>query len=129
MLLTLLPMIYSVTREPKKLLIPSLFVYAFPTIKSEFKITFFKPLQSKKALFPILVTFLGIVTEVKPVQLRNAFSPMLVTLLGIFMDLSLSIPKHKYAGIYSTLSPNVIDVTALVNGLVKGRVKEKAAQF
>jgi hypothetical protein len=34
----------------------------------------------------MLVTLLGIVTEVKPEQLLNAFSPMLVTFSGIIIE-------------------------------------------
>ena len=39
--------------------------------------------QPENALSPMLVTLLGIVTEVKAVHSRNALSPMLVTPLGI----------------------------------------------
>ena len=42
-----------------------------------------RPVQALKALSPIIVTLLGIVTLVSPVHSRNAASPMLVTLLGI----------------------------------------------
>jgi hypothetical protein len=40
-----------------------------------------------KAPSPMLVTLLGIVTEVKLLQLEKAEFPMLVTLLGIVTDL------------------------------------------
>ena len=40
----------------------------------------------------MLVTLLGIVTEVKPVQLVKAPSPMLVTLLGIVTEVKLLQP-------------------------------------
>ena len=66
--------------------------------------------QHQKALFPMLVTLLGMVMEVKLVQPRKALLPMLVTLLGIVMEVRLDIPEHKYAGIDSTLSPNVNEV-------------------
>ena len=42
-----------------------------------------------KASVPMLVTLLGIVTEVKPVQCAKATSPMLVTLLGIVTEVKL----------------------------------------
>ena len=42
-------------------------------------VTDVKPLQPRKALLPMLVTELGIVTDVKPVQKEKANSPMLVT--------------------------------------------------
>ena len=38
----------------------------------------FKPVHSKKAEFPMLVTLLGIVIEVKLEQLEKVLSPMLV---------------------------------------------------
>ena len=34
----------------------------------------------------MLVTLLGMVTEVRPLQPKNASSPMLVTLLGMVME-------------------------------------------
>ena len=49
-------------------------------------VTEVKPEQPLKAATPMLVTLLGIVTEVKPEQLQKACNPMLVTLLGIVMD-------------------------------------------
>ena len=42
-----------------------------------------RPMQSENALFPMLVTLLGIVTLFRPVQLENALFPMVVTLPGI----------------------------------------------
>ena len=39
--------------------------------------------QPEKALLPILVTLLGIVTEVKEEQSSKALYPIVVTLLGI----------------------------------------------
>ena len=39
----------------------------------------------------MLVTLLGIVTEVKPEQLLNAEFPMLITLLGIVTEVK---PEH-----------------------------------
>ena len=45
-----------------------------------------KPEQPLKALSPMLVTLLGIVTEVKPEQKKKAALPMLVTLLGIVTE-------------------------------------------
>ncbi len=43
-------------------------------------VTEVKPVQPEKAQFPMLVTLLGIVTEVKPLQLEKALFLMLVTL-------------------------------------------------
>ncbi len=43
-------------------------------------------LQPPKATIPMLVTLLGIVTEVKPLQPEKAPLPMLVTLLGIVTE-------------------------------------------
>ena len=45
-----------------------------------------KPSQLEKALFPILVTELGIVIDVKPLQAKKAQLPILVTELGIVID-------------------------------------------
>ena len=42
-----------------------------------------RPSQFKKAIFPILVTELGIVTEVRPLRPQKAPYPILVTELGI----------------------------------------------
>jgi hypothetical protein len=41
--------------------------------------TFVRAVQPLKALFPIEVIVLGIVTEVRPVQSRKAFSPIATT--------------------------------------------------
>ena len=38
------------------------------------------------AAYPMLVTLLGMVTEVRPEQPQNAASPMLVTLLPMVME-------------------------------------------
>ena len=46
-------------------------------------------LQPEKALSPILVTELGIVTEVRPLQFSKAPSPILVTELGIVTEVRL----------------------------------------
>ena len=51
-------------------------------------------LHSLNAYLPMLVTLLGMVTEVRPEQLWNALSPMLVTLLGISMEVSLEQPEN-----------------------------------
>jgi hypothetical protein len=45
-----------------------------------------KPMQLKKAKFPIHVTPSGIVMEVKPLQLLKALFPILVTLSPIVTD-------------------------------------------
>ena len=49
------------------------------------QVTLSREVHSAKAKFPILVTLLGIVTEVKE-QPQKACSPMLVTLLGIVTE-------------------------------------------
>ena len=46
----------------------------------------FKLEQLRKALCPILVTLLGIVTEVREEQLEKAIFPILVMLLGIVTE-------------------------------------------
>ena len=48
-----------------------------------------KPLQPLQAPSPMLVTVLGIVTEVKLLQLSKAKLPMLVTLLPIVTEVKL----------------------------------------
>ena len=58
------------------------------------------PLQFSKALFPILVTLLGILIEVSPVQLRKALIPILVTLLGILIEVS---PSQAEKALFSIL--------------------------
>ena len=45
-----------------------------------------KLLQSSNALFPMLVTESGIVTDVRPLQPQNALLPMRVTEFGIVTD-------------------------------------------
>ena len=52
------------------------------------------PVQPWKALEPILVTLLGIVTEVKPLQEEKASSPIFVTLLGIVIELKPLHPEY-----------------------------------
>ena len=42
----------------------------------------------------MLVTLLGIVTEVKPLQPEKALLPMLVTLLGIVTEVKLLQPEN-----------------------------------
>ena len=46
-------------------------------------------LQSRKASEPMLVTLFGMVTEVRPRQYWKALSPMLVTLLGMVTEVRL----------------------------------------
>ena len=46
-------------------------------------VTDVKPEQPEKALPPMVVTLLGIVTDVKPEQPEKALPPMVVTLLGM----------------------------------------------
>ena len=49
-------------------------------------VTEVRPLQSLKAFCPISLTLLGIETEVRPLHPSKADSPMLVTLLGIVTE-------------------------------------------
>ena len=79
-------------------------------------VTEVKPVQPEKALPPMLVTLLGIVTEVKPVHFQKAELPMLSTLLGIIIDVRFEKPEQRFAGIYSTSSPNIKDVIRRMNG-------------
>ena len=51
--------------------------------------------------------------DVKPEQFSNALLPILMTLLGIFTEVSLFIPEQMEAGITSTSSPNVNVFTLL----------------
>jgi hypothetical protein len=50
------------------------------------KFTVLRPLQLEKAFCPMLVTLLGMVTEVRPLQPEKAELTMLVTLLGIVKE-------------------------------------------
>ena len=79
-------------------------------------VTEVKLVHSRKALPPMLVTLLGMVTEVKAVQPVKAPGPMLVTLLGIIIDVRFEKPEQRFAGIYSTSSPNIKDVIRRMNG-------------
>ena len=49
-------------------------------------VTEVKPVHPENAAPPMLVTLLGILTEVKPLQLANACTPMLVTLLRMVTE-------------------------------------------
>ena len=55
----------------------------------------------------MLVTLLGIVTEVRPLQPENDFSPILVTLPGILIEATFVFPSKKCEGITSTSFPIV----------------------
>ena len=59
----------------------------------------------------MLVTLLGIVTEVKEVQLLKALLPMLVTLLGIVIEVKEEQLAKAYSPIPITLSPMTYSVT------------------
>ena len=48
--------------------------------------------------------------ELRDEQAKKAPFPILVMQLGILTEVRLFIAQHKYAGIYSTLSPNINDV-------------------
>ena len=74
-------------------------------------VTEVKLLHHLKAHSPMLVTLLPIVTEVKLRQPSKAKSPMLVTLLGISIDDSLFIPEQHDAGMVSTSFPKTKEST------------------
>ena len=74
-------------------------------------------MQPEKAPSSILVTDEGIVTEVKPVQSEKAQVPILVTDEGMVIEVKPLNPEHKFDGIFSTLSPNVmVLIRQLING-------------
>ena len=52
-------------------------------------VTEVRPMHPKKALPPMPVTFSGIVIVVKEMHLSKAQAPMVVTLLGMITELSL----------------------------------------
>ena len=56
-------------------------------------VTDVKPEQVLKAPLPMLVTLLGMVIDVKPLQAEKATSPMPVTLLGmtVFLNPAISV--------------------------------------
>ena len=63
----------------------------------------------------MLVTLLGIVTEVKEVQLRKTELPMLVTLLGIVTEVKEEQPSKAASPMLITLSPIIYSVTCEPN--------------
>ena len=64
-------------------------------------VTEVRPEQPENALLPMLVTLLGIVTEVRPEQPENALLPMFVTLFGIIVFLQ---PKTKVLVVVSIMA-------------------------
>ena len=70
-------------------------------------VTEVKPEQSEKAWPPMLSTLLGIVTEVKPEQFEKAKSPTLVTLLPIVTD-------FKPEQLEKALSPMLVTLLGIV---------------
>ena len=60
-------------------------------------------MQPEKALYPIIVTLLGILMEVRLVQPLKAPYSMLVTLLGISMEVSPVQPSKAEISILVTL--------------------------
>ena len=58
----------------------------------------------------MLVTLLGIVTEVRPVQPEKADAPILVTLLGMVMEVRSEQPKNACSPIVVTLLGMVTEV-------------------
>ena len=61
-------------------------VYVLDATALELIYTYTSFSQPVKALFPMSLTLVGMVTDVRPVQAEKALSPMLVTLLGMVMD-------------------------------------------
>ena len=61
--------------------------------------------------FLLIIDSDSIVTEVNLLQFLKALFPMLVTLLGIVIEVRLVIPAQMDAGITSTSFPKVNDVT------------------
>jgi membrane-associated HD superfamily phosphohydrolase len=59
--------------------------------------------EYKNALSQMLVTLLGMVTEVKLLQLLNALSPMLVTLLGMVTEVKFQQLSNAHAPMLVTL--------------------------
>ena len=64
-------------------------------------VTEVKRLQSSKAPSPMLVTLLGIVTEVKLLQYAKVLLPMLVTLLGMVIEVKPLQPEKAPSAIDS----------------------------
>jgi len=73
-------------------------------------VTEVRPEQPEKAELPMLVTLLEMVMEVRPEQYANAQSPMLVTLLGMVMDVRLEQSWNALSPMLVTLLGMVMDV-------------------
>ena len=71
--------------------------------------TNFKLLQPENAELFMLVTLLGIVTEVSPEHLSKAPPPMLVTLLGMVIEVSPKQPSKALSPMLVTLLGMVTD--------------------
>ena len=66
-------------------------------------------LQSEKAPTPILVTELGIVTEVRPLQPEKAQYSILVTELGIVTEVKLLQPMYLEVNDYQLFVVNTVE--------------------
>ncbi len=64
--------------------------------------------QPKKAKYPMFFTLSGMLTEVKFKQSRNAYSFMLFTLLGISIEVKFMQPEKEYPPMIVTLLGMVV---------------------
>ena len=80
-------------------------------------VTEVKPEQSSKAEQSMVVTLFGIVTEVMPVQPENAEPPMEVTLLGIVTEVMPMQPENAELDILTVPSLRVIEVPSGISPL------------
>ena len=71
-----------------------------------------KPLQYEKVPSPIVVTLLGMFTEVKPLQSEKAPSPIVVTLAGMFTEVKPLQPEKANLSIVVTPSGITISPSA-----------------
>ena len=110
MLVTLSPIIYSVTCEPNISEILEEDEYALFTIASELIVTEVSEEQLLKASSSMLVTLLGMVIEVSEEQLLKVPFSMLVTLLGIVMEVRASQARKALSPMLVTLLGMVIEV-------------------
>ena len=68
-----------------------------------------RPLQELNALLPMLITLLGMVTDVSLEQPENASYPMVVTLLGMVMEVRLKQLSNMPISMLLILPGRVID--------------------
>lgn len=91
MLVTLLGMI--VLLQPDIRTLEDVFMMALQSLRESYLKLFastlinLRPVQPVKASSPILITFLGIAMDSKDLQSENAYLSMLVTLLGMVTEM------------------------------------------